>query len=121
MDISAKGLVGLLQRRLCKIFKDGYPFSVHDSFDYTDSNLRDEFPLLFAYLDAHPPSGEFEAALTPWLICIKQSGHKPGVLVYSSDQDGEHPNGEAIVDALSINKRSKTSFKDTTLFLGMFI
>lgn len=117
-DVSPKGLVGLIQSGLCKVSKEGYSFSIHDTFDYTDHILRDEFPSLFTYLDAHPPHGEFAAALSPWLICVKQAGRKPGVLVFSSDQDGQLPNGTDIVDALSINKRSKRNYQDATLYLG---
>lgn len=119
-DVTPSALVGLIQNGLCKVSKAGYIFNVDDTFHTVDTQLRLEFPLLFAHLDAIIPSGEFEAKLSPWLICIKRSGHQSGVLVYSSDHDGKPPNGQEVIIASTINK-NKTTFTECTLFLGTFI
>ncbi|KJA26465.1 hypothetical protein HYPSUDRAFT_52392 [Hypholoma sublateritium FD-334 SS-4] len=119
VDVSAAGLIGLLQCNLCKVSDDGFLFSTDDSFDEVDAVLRSHFPLLFAYLDSHRPSTgpAYDAGLSQWLICIKRAGRKPGVLVFSGDRDGQLPNGNDIVTSLIVNKKSKTHFKEATLFL----
>lgn len=119
VDVTPSALVGLIQNCLCKVNKLGYVFSTEDSFEDVDMQLCLEFLHLFTYLDAHIPSGEFESKLSPWLVCIKRSGHQLGVLVYSSDHDGKPPNGQDIIIASTINK-NKTKFAECTLFLGTF-
>lgn len=121
-DVTPSGLVGLLQCNLCKVSEDGYLFTADDSFDAVDLLFRQQFPYLFSYLDAHIPTTgpAYDAQLSPWLICIKQAGRKPGVMVFSSDQDGP-PDRNDIITALSISKRNRRNFKETTLFLGKIL
>lgn len=117
VDVTPTALVGLMQVGLCKVSgKDGFLFTDCDSYDDINDKLRIHFTELFNYFDSRPPLIGFEATLSPWLVCIKRSGHKAGVLVLSNDTS--KPNGQDIITAATIN-RNKGNFTETVLYLGM--
>lgn len=119
VNVSQSALVGLIQNGLCIVSKEGFAFSKSDTYDHINDELERHFPLLFSHFSSlayAPDASSFEASLSPWLVCSKRSGHRPGVVVYSND--AHLPNGMDLYTASQIKPRAH--FMELSLFLGVY-